>query len=73
MSTAAKITVRQWFALPKPERAHRIAAFRAADAALQSYDGPDGSGRFSDDDETYNVLNDRVNELWPTLPWWWRP
>jgi hypothetical protein len=68
MSTAAKITVRQWFALPKPERAHRIAEFRAADAALQQYRPP---GR--EEDERYHELNDRVKELWPTLPWWWRP
>lgn len=72
MNTAAQITVLQWFRLPKSERQRRAEEFRAADSALQGYDGPDGSGRYGDEDETYNLLNGRVNDLWPTVPWWCR-
>jgi len=25
-----------------------------------------------EEDETYLRLNGRVNDLWPTVPWWWR-
>jgi len=56
-----------WFRLPRAERERRIARFRAADAALQAYEAP---GR--DEDETYLDLNDRVNDLWHTVPWWRR-
>ena len=64
---ASQVTVRQWLALPKDERKRRVRDFRAADAALQDYRPP---GR--EEDETYLRLNDRVNQLWPTVPWWWR-
>jgi hypothetical protein len=64
---ASQITVRQWFRLPKAERRRRTAAFKTADAALQAYRPP---GRA--EDETYLRLNGRVNDLWPTVPWWCR-
>jgi len=66
-SCASQITVRQWFRLPKAERQRRIAEFKTADDALQAYFPP---GR--DEDEMYLRLNGRVNDLWPTVPWWWR-
>ncbi len=67
MNTEGQITIRQWFRLPKAERQRRIAEFKAADEALQAYRPP---GR--DEDETYLRLNGKVNELWPSVPWWWR-
>jgi hypothetical protein len=63
----AVITIRQWFSLPKAERRWRVACFKAADDALQAYFPP---GR--EEDETYLRLNGRVNDLWPTVPWWHR-
>ncbi len=65
--SAGQVTVRQWFRLPRSERARRIAEFRAADEALQAYRPP---GRV--EDETYHRLNGEVNRLWPTVPWWRR-
>ena len=66
------VTVRAWFRLDKRERARRVQEYKQADRNLQAYQGPDGSGRFSDEDPGYNDLNDRVNELWPTVPWFHR-
>ena len=66
-SCASQITVRQWFRLPKAERKRRIAEFKTADDALQAYVPP---GR--EEDATFLRLNGRVNDLWPTVPWWWR-
>jgi len=43
-----QITLREWFRLPKTERQHRIAVFREADEALQSYRPPSRQ-----EDETY--------------------
>jgi len=67
MNSSGQITIRQWFRLPKAERAERIAAFKNADYELQAYFPPD-----REEDETYRELNGRVNDLWPTVPWWWR-
>jgi hypothetical protein len=67
MSAPGQVTIRQWLRLPKAERAARIAAFKTADAELQAYFPP---GRV--EDETYLRVNGRVNDLWPTVPWWWR-
>jgi hypothetical protein len=67
VNTEGQITIRQWFRLPKYERAERIAEFKNADNELQAYFPP---GR--DEDEAYLRLNGRVNDLWPTVPWWWR-
>ena len=63
----AQVTIRQWFRLPLTERQRRVAAFKTADAALQEYRPP---GR--QEDERYHELNGRVNDLWPTVPWWCR-
>lgn len=62
---ASQVTVRQWFRLPKHERARRKAEFKAADAALQEYRPPQ-------EDERSDELNGRVWDLWPTVPWWVR-
>ena len=67
MNTRGQITVRQWFRLPALERSRRVTAFRAADAALQAYEPPDG-----EEDDTYLMFNGRVDDLWLTVPWWWR-
>ena len=67
MNTKDQVTVVQWFRLPKAERRRRVTEFRAADRALQAYEPP---GR--EEDDIYLRLNGRVNELWPTVPWWWR-
>jgi hypothetical protein len=64
---AARVTLREWSRLTVHERARRVAEFRAADEALQDYRPP---GRH--EDARYPELHDRVNELWPTVPWWWR-
>ncbi len=64
--TGTQVTVRQWFRLPRAERARRIAAFRAADEALQAL------SPHPEDDETYLRLNAEVDRLWPTVPWWRR-
>jgi hypothetical protein len=58
--------------LSKAERAARVKAFRTADRELQEYDGPGNAGLYSDEDPTYVRLNGKVNELWTTVPWWWR-
>jgi hypothetical protein len=65
VNTRRQVTIRQWFHLPKAVRKYRIAEFRAADAALQA-----NSDR--EETEESNRLNDRVNDLWPTVPWWHR-
>lgn len=67
MNTQGQVTIRQWFAMPKGERQRRATEFRAADAALQAYVPPN-----REEDETYHRLNGRVNDLWPTVPWWCR-
>ena len=67
MNTEGQITVRQWFALPEAERRARAEMFRKADVELQAYYPP---GR--EEDEIYLWLNGRVNDLWPTVPWWVR-
>ena len=67
MDRCRQIRVRDWFRLPKDERKRRIARFRAADEALQEYRPPRRQ-----EDETYLILNGRVNDLWGTVPWWWR-
>jgi hypothetical protein len=67
VNTSGQITVWQWFRLPTAERSRRVTEFRAADAALQAYEPP---GR--EEDETYLRFNGRVNDLWPTVPWWCR-
>ena len=71
MNTVGQITIRQWFALPKAERERRAAEFHAADRALQAYRPPAGVP-YSDDDPGYVEFNGRVNDLWPTVPWWVR-
>jgi hypothetical protein len=67
VNTQGQITIRQWFKLPGAERGGRAQTFRDADEALQAYEPP---GR--EEDETYLRLNGRVNDLWPTVPWWIR-
>ena len=67
MNKSGQVTVRQWFRLPKAERQRRVTEFRAADRTLQAYEPPNG-----DEDETYLRFNGRVNDLWPTVPWWCR-
>jgi hypothetical protein len=69
---AAQVTIRQWFRLPKAERQWRIARFRAADIALQVNSEAEFNAGIREETETYHELNGRVNDLWPTVPWWWR-
>jgi hypothetical protein len=75
MNTGDQVTVRQWFRLPKAERQRRIAGFKTADAALQanSQAEHEANGRKAvEESETYLDLNGKVNDLWPTVPWWHR-
>jgi hypothetical protein len=67
VNTEGQVTVRQWFRLPACERGRRVTQFRAAGAALQAYEPPG-----CEEDEIYLRLNARINDLWPTVPWWWR-
>lgn len=63
------MSITEWLRKPRAERRAAIAAFREADKALQAYRPPQGSrgetAKFLD-------LNDRVNDLWDTVPFWRR-
>jgi hypothetical protein len=72
MNTNGQVTVRQWFALPKAERKRRVAEFKAADYALQDNADAERKAGIREETETYHELNGRVNDLWPTVPWWHR-
>lgn len=72
MNTTGQITIRAWLALPPTERRERAAAFREADQALQANSIAQHAAGIDYETETYLVLNRRVNELWPTVPWWIR-
>lgn len=69
---ASQVTVRQWFRLPRHERDRRKAEFRAADGALQINSYEEERAGVREETETYHILNGRVNDLWPTVPWWCR-
>jgi len=72
---SAQVTVREWFRLPKTERRDRIAEFKEADEALQANSQAEyeANGRNPvEESDRYHELNGRVNDLWPTVPWWWR-
>jgi hypothetical protein len=71
-SCASQITIRHWFRLPKAERRARAEAFRAADEALQANGDAEQGAGIDWETETYHELNGRVNDLWPTVPWWVR-
>ena len=62
-----QVTIRQWFALPPAERQLRAVVYRAADDALQAYRNPDRV-----EDDTWHRLNDTLDDLEPTVPWWIR-
>ena len=72
MNTSGQITVRQWFALPKAERERRAGEFQRADFALQVNSEAEQRAGVREETEMYHVLNGRVNDLWPTVPWWVR-
>ena len=72
MNKTGQITVRQWFALPKDERVRRAYAFRKADMALQDNGDREKAAGIDWETEEYLELNGRVNDLWPTVPWWCR-
>lgn len=75
MNTEGQVTIRQWFRLPRYERAARIAEFKNADNELQANSEAEyqANGRKPvEESERYLELNGRVNDLWPTVPWWWR-
>jgi len=72
VNTCGQVTIRQWFRLPKAERQRRIAAFETADDALQANSEAERKAGIREETETYLNLNDKVNELWPTVPWWHR-
>jgi len=71
-SCTSQITIRQWCRLPKAERQWRIARFKAADIALQVNSEAERKAGFREETGTYHELNGRVNDLWPTVPWWCR-
>ena len=70
MNTKGQVTVRQWFRLPKAERVRRAVAFRRADEALQDNGDAEQAAGIAWETEEYHRLNGRVNDLWPTVPWW---
>jgi hypothetical protein len=72
MNTSGQITVRGWFALPGPERRARAERFREADEALQANGDAEQAAGIGWETEEYHRLNGRVNDLWPTVPWWVR-
>ena len=72
MNTEGQITIRQWFALPKAERRARAETFREADEALQANGDAERAAGIREETEEYHRLNGRVNDLWPTVPWWVR-
>ena len=72
MNTEGQITIRQWFALPKAERRARAEAFREADEALQANGDAEQAAGIDWETDEYDRLNRRVNDLWPTVPWWVR-
>jgi hypothetical protein len=72
VNTSGQITVRQWFRLPKAERRRRAAAFREADEALQANGDAEQAAGIGWETDEYLRLNGRVNDLWPTVPWWCR-
>ncbi len=72
MNSSGQITVRQWFALPKSHRKIRVAQFRAADRALQENAKWERRLKIRGETQVYLNLNNRVNDLWPTVPWWVR-
>ncbi len=67
-----QITVRQWFRLPRYERERRIAEFKNADNELQANGEAEDRAGVTEETELYHLLNGRVNDLWPTVPWWVR-
>jgi hypothetical protein len=72
VNTQGQITVWQWFRLPVAERSRRVTEFRAADAALQINGEAEDQAGVQEETETFRILNGRVNDLWPTVPWWCR-
>jgi len=72
MNTVGQVTIRQWFRLPRYERERRIAEFKNADNELQANSEAERKAGIREETETYHELNGRVNDLWPTVPWWHR-
>lgn len=67
-----QVSMREWFRLPRHERARRAWEFRAvADALAVNSEAEEAAG-VTEETETYHVLNGRVNDLWGTVPWWCR-
>jgi len=63
-----QVTLREWFRLPKAERTAARDTFRGAlhdlwfNSEVQCRQGIDY------ETDTYHALNDRVNDLWGTVP-----
>jgi hypothetical protein len=72
MNTDRQITIRAWRALPRTERAARTELFHTADEALQANGDAEQAAGINWETSTYLDLNSRVNDLWPTVPWWVR-
>jgi len=72
VNTQGQVTVREWFRLPKAERRARAETFRVADWALQANGDAEQAAGIDWETEEYLRLNHRVNDLWPTVPWWVR-
>ena len=67
---ASQVTIRQWFRLPKAERRARAEMFHEADGALQANGDAEQAAGIRWETDEYLRLNHRVNDLWPTVPWW---
>jgi hypothetical protein len=67
-----QVTAREWFRLPRIDRARRAREFRAAAEALAVNSEAEERAGIDEETETYHVLNGRVCDLWGTVPWWCR-
>ena len=73
MNTQGQVTIRQWFRLPEWERRIRVAQFKAADQALRETAKWERRLKISGEKTQPRLnLEKRVDELRPTVPWWWR-
>ena len=73
MNTQGQVTIRQWFRLPKQHRRIRVAQFKAARRDLRETAKWERRLKISGEKTQPRLnLEKRVDELRPTVPWWWR-